>query len=44
VKYVGTFAVGDDPTQFTIQQPAFSPPSAPLLVRVREARSELVSR
>jgi hypothetical protein len=43
VKYVGTFSVGADPTQFDIVQPAFSPPSAPVTVRVREARSELVS-
>jgi hypothetical protein len=44
VKFVGTFAVGNDPTQYDIQQPAFSPPSAPVIVRVREARSQLVSR
>ncbi|MDX6197233.1 MAG: hypothetical protein QOJ79_384 [Actinomycetota bacterium] len=43
VKFAGTFSVGADPTQFDIQQPAFSPPSAPVMVRVREARSELVS-
>jgi hypothetical protein len=44
VKYTGSFAVGNDPTRFAIQTPAFSPPSAPMVVRVREARSELVSR
>jgi hypothetical protein len=44
VKYTGTFSVGNDPTQFAILQPTFSPASAPVIVRVREARSQLVSR
>jgi hypothetical protein len=44
VKYTGTFSIGADPTQYAIATPAFSPPRAPSVVRVREARSQLVSR
>lgn len=44
VEYAGTFSVGSDPTAYTIQNHATSPPSQPTVVRVREARSQLVSR
>ena len=41
VEWRGTFSVGNDPTQYAIQTPAFVR-SAPIPVRVREARSQLV--
>ncbi len=41
VEWRGTFSVGNDPTQYAIQTPAFVR-SAPITVRVREARSQLV--
>lgn len=41
VEWRGTFTVGSDPTSYAISTPAFVR-SAPIPVRVREARSELV--
>ncbi len=41
VEWRGTFSVGNDPTPYTIQTPAFVR-SAPITVRVRQARSQLV--
>ncbi len=41
VEWRGTFSVGNDPTQYAIQTPAFVR-SAPIVVQVREARSQLV--
>lgn len=41
VEWRGTFRLGNDPTEYAIQTPALVR-SAPLTVRVREARSQLV--
>ena len=41
VEWRGTFRVGSDPTEYTITTPAFVT-SAPMTVRVRTARSQLV--
>ena len=41
VEWRGTFRVGSDPTEYTIQTPAYVS-SAPMTVRVRTARSQLV--
>jgi hypothetical protein len=43
VEYAGTFSVGADTTQYAVQDHATSPPSPPVIVHVREARSQLVS-
>jgi len=43
VEWAGTFTIGSDPTAYTITTPAFTPPQT-ALIRIREARSELVSR
>jgi hypothetical protein len=41
VEWRGTFRIGDDPTEYPITTPAYKR-SAPVLVRVRTARSQLV--
>jgi hypothetical protein len=41
VEWRGTFRVGNDPTEYTIAQPAYVR-SSPMTVRVRQARSQLV--